>query len=103
MQGYLGSLAGTDMYTLPCLKWITNKVLLYSTGNSAQCYAAAWTGEEFGGEWTHVHVRMSIHACVCMAESLHCSPETITVLFVNRLYQFSSVQLLSRVRLFATL
>ena len=30
-----------DMYTLLYLKWITNKVLLYSTGNSAQCYVAA--------------------------------------------------------------
>ena len=31
---------GMDMYTLLCLKWITNKVLLYSTGNSAQYYVA---------------------------------------------------------------
>ena len=30
---------GMDMYTLLYLKWITNKDLLYSTGNSAQCYA----------------------------------------------------------------
>ena len=30
------------------LKWIINKVLLYSTGNSAQCYTAAWLGGEFG-------------------------------------------------------
>ena len=28
---------GIDMYTLPYLKWITNKDLLYSTGNSTQC------------------------------------------------------------------
>ena len=41
---------GMDMYTVICLKWITNKVLLYSTGNSAQCYVAAWMREEFGGE-----------------------------------------------------
>ena len=27
---------GTDIYTLLYLKWITNKDLLYSTGNSAQ-------------------------------------------------------------------
>ena len=32
---------GIDMYTLLDLKWITNKDLLYSTGNSAQCYEAA--------------------------------------------------------------
>ena len=31
-----------DTYTLLCLKWITNKILLYSTGNSAQYYVAAW-------------------------------------------------------------
>ena len=29
---------GIDMYTLLYLKWITNKDLLYSTRNSAQCY-----------------------------------------------------------------
>ena len=39
---------GIDMYTPLYLKWITNKVLLCSTGNSAQCYVAAWMGGEFG-------------------------------------------------------
>ena len=37
-----------DMYTLLYLKWITNRDLLYSTGNSARCYVAAWVGGEFG-------------------------------------------------------
>ena len=37
------------MYTLLYLK-MDNKDLLYSAGNSAQCYVAAWMGEEFGGE-----------------------------------------------------
>ena len=50
---------GIDMYTFLCLKWITNKVLLYSTWNSAQCYVAAWIGGEFGGEWIHVHACLS--------------------------------------------
>ena len=45
-----------DVYTLLYLKWITNKDLLYSTGNSAQCYVAAWMGGEFWGEWIHVYV-----------------------------------------------
>ena len=36
---------GIDLYTLLYLKQITNKNLLYSTGNSAQCYVAAWMGE----------------------------------------------------------
>ena len=31
---------GIDMYTLQYLKCITNKDLLYITGNSAQCYVA---------------------------------------------------------------
>ena len=39
-----------DMYTLLYLKWITNKDLLYSTWNSAQCCVAAWMGGEFGRE-----------------------------------------------------
>ena len=37
---------GIDMYTLLYLKWITIKVLLYSIGNSAHCYVAAWMGGE---------------------------------------------------------
>ena len=41
---------GVNMYTLSYLKQITSRVLLYSTGNSAQCYVAAWMGGEFGGE-----------------------------------------------------
>ena len=45
---------GMDMYTLLYLKWITNKDLLSSIGNSAPCYVAAWMGGEFVGEWIHV-------------------------------------------------
>ena len=57
------------MYKLLCLKWITNKDLLYSTGKSAQCYIAAWMGDEFGWEWTHVYTWLSpfaVHLCVCV-------------------------------------
>ena len=50
---------GIDIYTLLHFKWITNKDLLYSPGNSAQCYMADWTGGEFGGEWIHVYVWLS--------------------------------------------
>ena len=46
---------GIDTYTLLYLKWITNKDLLYSTGNSAQCYVAAWMGAEFVGESVYAH------------------------------------------------
>ena len=32
---------------------------LQSTGNSAQCYVAAWMGEEFEGERIQVYVQLS--------------------------------------------
>ena len=64
---------GTDVYTLQYLKWVTNKALLYSTGNSAQCHVAAWVGGEFGGEWIHVYVRLSPFAI---------PPEAVTTLLI---------------------
>ena len=45
-----------DMYTLLFLKWVTNKDLLCSIDNSAQCHVAVCGGEEFGEEWLHVYV-----------------------------------------------
>ena len=50
---------GKVMYTVVYLKWITNKNLLYSTWNSAQCYVPAWMVEKFGGEWIHIYVWLS--------------------------------------------
>ena len=44
------------------LKKITNKILLYSTGNSTQCYVATWMGGKFRGEWIHVYVWLSSFA-----------------------------------------
>ena len=61
---------GMDMYTLLHLKWITNKDLPCSTGNSVQCYVTVWTGKEFGENG---------YLYVYMAQSLHCSPETVNV------------------------
>ena len=40
---------GIYVYTL-YLKWTTNKDLLYSTVQSAQCYVAAWMGAGLGEE-----------------------------------------------------
>ena len=62
------------MYTLLYLKWITNKVLQYSTRNSAQCYVVAWMGRSLGENGD---------TCICMAEPLCCPPETITVLLIG--------------------
>ena len=59
------------MYTLLYLKWITNRHLLYSTGNSAQCHMAAWMAGEFGGEWIHVYVWLSVFS-VHLKPSQHC-------------------------------
>ena len=47
---------GMVMYQLLYLKWITNKDLLYSTGNSAQCSCGSMDGR---GEWVHVYVWLS--------------------------------------------
>ena len=63
-----------DMYTLPYLKWIINKVLLYSTRNSAQCYVAACMGGESGGEGTLVYEWQSLFSG---------SPETIVTLLTG--------------------
>ena len=37
---------GTDTYMLLCIKQITNKNLLYSTGNSTQYSVMAYMGKE---------------------------------------------------------
>ena len=59
------------------LKWKTNKNLLYSTGNSAQCYVAAWMGGGFGGEGIHVyawlspftvHLKLSHHCLLAISQ-----------------------------------
>lgn len=46
----------------------------YSTGNSVQCYMAAWMEGEPGGEWTHVYF---------MTECLLWSPEMTTTLLIG--------------------
>ena len=33
--------------------------ILYSTGNSVQCYVATWMEDDFGREWIHVYVWLS--------------------------------------------
>ena len=67
---------GIDMHTVLYLRWIPNKDLLSSTGNSAQRYVTAWMGAEFGGR---------MDTCIGMAESLCCPPETITTLLIGYL------------------
>jgi len=62
---------GIDRYTLPWLKCVTDKDILYSTGNSAQQYMATWMGGEFGGEWIHEYVWLNPFA-IHLKLSQHC-------------------------------
>ena len=102
------------------LKWITNKDLLNSTGNSAQCYVAVWMGWEFGGEWIHVYVWLSSFDVHLKLTTFLISFTTIENEKLKKIkllvsiftwschwillpcLHFSSVLSLSRVRLFAT-
>ena len=72
---------GIDMYTLLYLRWITNKVLLYSTENSSQCYVEAWMGGEFVGEWIHVYVTAEsfYYPLKTTAAQFNCSGNTFSI------------------------
>ena len=47
---------GSDIYTLLYIKQITNKNLLYSTGNSTQYSVMTYMGTESKKEWIYVYV-----------------------------------------------
>ena len=69
-----GMLSPWSCTELDMTEWLNkNEVLLYSIGNSAQYYVAAWMGAEF---W-----RMD--TCICMVESIFCPPETITTMLIS--------------------
>ena len=65
---------GMDVYTLLCLKQITSKRLTLWHRELCSVLCGSLDGR---GVWR----RMDTY--VCMIESLPCSPETITTLFVN--------------------
>ena len=65
---------GIDMYILLFLKWITNKDLLYSTGNSTYLILC----NNLNGKRTEKR----IDTRVCITESL-CTPEMNTKLLIN--------------------
>ena len=62
------------MYTLLYLKWMTNKDPLYGTWKSCSVLRASLDGR---GVWERRDT------CVCMAESLCCSPETTPTLLIR--------------------
>ena len=65
---------GMDVYTMLCLKQITSKRLPVWHRELCSMLCGSLDGR---GVWR----RMDTY--VCMTESLPCSPETITTLFVN--------------------
>ena len=94
-EGIVGDF-GKVMYTLLYLKWITNRDILYSTWNSAQCYVPALMGGTFGREWIHVYVWLSplaVHLklsqlvnwlypstkCVCCLKKQNCAKRLRTL------------------------
>ena len=82
MEEWLFRKFGMDVYTLLYLKWITKKVLLSSTGNSAQ-YVAVWKGEEFGeGGWIPVYIWLSPFQSLGISVPC-CIPETITTSLIS--------------------
>ena len=62
-----------DMYTLLYLKWIMNKDLRYSRELCSMFFGSL----DERGIW------VSMGTCVCMAESLHCPPETTTTRLIG--------------------
>ena len=66
---------GIDMYTLLCLKWITNKDLLTAYHRElCSMLGGSLDGKGIWGE---------NGSCICIAESLCCPPETITTLLIS--------------------
>ena len=55
-EGITREFAIDTLYTLLYLKQITNKDLLYSTGNSTQYSAVTHMGKESKKEWIYVYV-----------------------------------------------
>ena len=62
-----------DMCTHLYIKLINSKDLMYHTGNSAQCFVAAWIKRRLG----------RINTCICMSESLCYPPDANTTLLID--------------------
>ena len=71
---------GIHMYILLYLKWITNEVLLYSTG--VLLSVMWWPGWE-GSLGENGDIYIYTHMYIYMAESLFCPLETITTLLIG--------------------
>ena len=58
-EGIVGEF-GMNRYTLLYFKWKTNEGLLYSTGNSAQCYGQPGWERSLGAERIHIRKKRFI-------------------------------------------
>ena len=71
----------TGICTLLYIEWITNKDLLYSTGNSTQYSVVAYMGKESEKRMDIcVCACVCVRVCVCVSGSLCCTPEANTAL-----------------------
>ena len=70
--GYLE--VGIKIYTLIYIKQITNKGLLYSTGNYSQHFIATYKGKE--SEKESIYVCIYIYIYMYITKPLCCTPET---------------------------
>jgi len=74
-----------------------HKVLLCSTGNSAQCHTAVWMEGESGGEWicvcvcvcVRVRTRLVAQSCLTLCDPTDCSPPGSSV---HRIFQARIVE-----------
>ena len=65
--------SGRDMDTPLYLKWMTSKDLLYNT----EFCSTLWASLDWRGAWGRKDT------CMCVAEALPCSSETITALLIS--------------------
>ena len=64
---------GIEIYTLLYLKWIANRDPLIAQGTMRNVIGSL-DGREMWGR---------MNTCICMAESLSCAPDTITILLIG--------------------
>ena len=74
---------GINIYTLLYVKYITNKVLLYSTGNYTQYFVITCKGRESEEEWIYTSLSLSLSIYIHTHIYIYiypCTPETNTIL-----------------------
>ena len=76
-KGGINQELGIKIYTLLYIKYITNKDLLYSTGNYIQYLVITYNGRECRKR-IYIFIYIYIYIYVCITESLCCIPETNT-------------------------